>query len=106
MKNLKIVKTKEADNYIKRNLKFYNNGGEGDYKIVDLIKTSNIKPKSILEIGCANGIKLNHYQQILKSKINYGIDLSSIAINSGRKKFKNLWGTKSWLWQLSWICIR
>ena len=90
MKNLKIVKTKEADNFFERNLKFYNNPREGDFKIVDLLKTTQIKPKSILEIGCANGAQLNQYQEILNTKVNYGIDLSSKAINAGKKKFKKL----------------
>ena len=94
MKNLKIIKSKEADNYFKRNLKFYNSvsekRGEDDYRIIDLIKTNRIKPKSILEFGCANGIQLNQYQEILNTKVNYGIDLSSKAINAGKKKFKKL----------------
>ena len=89
MKNLKLVKTKEANKYFDRNLEFYNNY-KGDYRLLDLLKTNRIKPRSILEIGCANGIKLNEYQQRLNSKINYGIDLSSRAINSGKKKFKKL----------------
>ena len=33
-----------------------------------------------LEIGCANGFKLNQYSKILKTKINYGVDLSKKAI--------------------------
>ena len=89
-KNLKIVKTKEGDNFFERNLKYYNNIREGDIRIVDLLRTTQIKPKSILEIGCANGIQLNQYQEILNTKVNYGIDLSSKAINSGKKKFKKL----------------
>tara|TARA_B110001450_G_C17554665_1_gene454148 strand:+ start:210 stop:878 length:669 start_codon:yes stop_codon:yes gene_type:complete len=89
MKNLKIVKKKEANNYFSRNLEFFNSS-RSDYRILDLIKTNNIEPKSILEIGCANGIKLNEYQQNLNSKINYGVDLSSKAIKSGRRKFKKL----------------
>lgn len=89
MKNLKIVKKKESNNYFKRNLKYYSKNIK-DHRITDLIKTNSIKPKSILEIGCANGIKLNQYQQELKSKINYGIDLSQKAINSGKNKFKKL----------------
>ena len=90
MKNLKIVKTKEGDNFFKRRLKFYNNIREGDIRIVDLLRITQIKPKSILEIGCANGIQLNQYQEILNTKVNYGIDLSSKAINAGKKKFKKL----------------
>ena len=87
--NIKIVKNKEADKYFIRNLDFFNSS-KNDYRIIDLIKVNKIRPNSILEIGCANGIKLNEYQINLKSKINYGIDLSSKAIKSGRKKFKKL----------------
>ena len=89
MKNLKIVKKKEADNFFKRNFKLYSQDIK-DYTITDLIKTNSIKPKSILEIGCSNGMRLNQYQQELKSKINYGIDLSQKAINYGNKKYKKL----------------
>jgi ubiquinone/menaquinone biosynthesis C-methylase UbiE len=92
-KNLKIVKKKEADNFFKRNLHFYNSP-EGldtkDYRILDLIKVNNLRPKSVLEIGCSTGIRLNQYQNILNTKINYGIDLSSKAINLGKKKYKKL----------------
>jgi ubiquinone/menaquinone biosynthesis C-methylase UbiE len=89
MNNIKIVKQKEADKYFKRNLDFFKSE-KSDCRIVDLIKANKINPKSILEIGCANGIKLNEYQQNCDSKINYGIDLSSKAISSGRKKYKKL----------------
>ncbi len=96
-KNINIVKIKEGDNYFKRNTNFYNplkkisGGGEvRDLRIIDLIKQNNLKPKSILEIGCATGIKLNQYQDSLKTNINYGIDLSSKAINFGKKKYKKL----------------
>ncbi|OUU53338.1 MAG: hypothetical protein CBC25_00600 [Pelagibacteraceae bacterium TMED65] len=87
--NIKIVKKKEADKYFVRNLDFFNSS-KSDYRIIDLIKINKIKPNSILEIGCANGIKLNEYRINLNSKVNYGIDLSSKAISSGRKRFKKL----------------
>ena len=88
MKNLSLLK-KEADIFFNRNIDYYASSSN-DYRILDLIKINTIKPKSILEIGCANGSKLNQYQQELKTKINYGVDLSSKAINSGKKKFKKL----------------
>ena len=88
MKILSLLK-KEADIFFNRNIDYYASSSN-DYRILDLIKINTIKPKSILEIGCANGSKLNQYQQELKTKINYGVDLSSKAINSGKKKFKKL----------------
>jgi ubiquinone/menaquinone biosynthesis C-methylase UbiE len=96
-KNINIVQIKEGDNFFKRNINFYNpskkisGGGEvRNLRIIDFIKQNNLKPKSILEIGCATGIMLNQYQDSLKTNINYGIDLSSKAINFGKKKYKKL----------------
>jgi hypothetical protein len=89
-KNLKIIKSFEANNFFNRNLYFYKNTVDKNnseaYRIKDLITINNLKSKSILEIGCATGIRLNQYQEILNSKINYGIDLSLKAINFGIKK--------------------
>ena len=89
MKNIQKVKTKEADEWFSRNYKSLKND-KLNLKIVNLIKNNNISSKSILEIGCANGVKLNQYSNILKTKINYGVDLSKKAILDGRKKYKNL----------------
>ena len=58
MKNLKLLKQKEANKYFKRNFKLLYNTNN-DSGILDLCKIINIKPKSILEIGCANGIRLH-----------------------------------------------
>ena len=44
------------------------------------IKNNNLKKDKILEIGCADGNKLNQYSKLLKSKKNYGIDLSKKAM--------------------------
>jgi SAM-dependent methyltransferase len=90
-KNLKIVKKSEANNYFDRHLYFYKSDGGVDlldWRISNLIKVNNLNSKSVLEIGCSTGIKLNQYRQILNSKINYGIDLSSKAIKLGKKNIK------------------
>ncbi len=89
MNNLKILKEKEADNYFIRNLNFFKKKNQ-DREIEKLLTTTKIKAKSILEIGCATGIKLNQYKKILKSKKNYGIDLSDKSINYGKKKYPKL----------------
>ena len=89
MKNIKILKNKEADKWFLRNIRSYNNNSF-DERIINLIKNNNLKADKILEIGCANGNKLNQYSKLLKSKKNYGIDLSKEAILNGKKKYKNL----------------
>jgi SAM-dependent methyltransferase len=89
MKNITKVKNKEADKWFLRNVNSYNDESPDD-KIKNLIKVNNVKAKKILEIGCANGFRLNQYSKLLKTKINYGVDLSKKAILSGKKKYKNL----------------
>ncbi len=89
MKNIKLVKNKEADRFFLRNINYLDYYSP-DEKIINLIKNNNLKADKILEIGCANGHKLNEYSKLLKSKKNYGVDLSKKAILNGKKKYKNL----------------
>lgn len=88
MKNINIIKKTEADNFFKRNRNFYNRKVVTDSRIKNLIQESNLKANNILEIGCANGEKLLHYRNLLKPKKIFGIDLSSSAIQDGKKKYK------------------
>ena len=89
MKNINLIKNKEADDFFLRNIKHYNENSF-DEKIINLIKTNNLKAEKILEIGCANGKYLNQYSKLLKSKKSYGVDLSKKAIEDGKRKYKNL----------------
>ena len=92
MKNLNLVKKKEADNYFIRNKSVYKKTSINliDKKISDLIEINSIQVNNILEIGCANGNNLNHYAKLCNSKKNYGIDLSKKAILDGKRRYKNL----------------
>ena len=58
-----------------RNFHLYNDD-LFDQKIVNLIKINNVKADKVLEIGCANGNKLNQYSKLLKSKKNYDPELN------------------------------
>lgn len=89
MKNLNLVKKKEANKYFLRNKKHFEKNLI-DEKIISLIKDNHLKANSILEIGCANGNKLHQYAKLCKSKKIYGVDLSNKAIIDGKKKYKNL----------------
>ena len=88
MKNLDLVKKKEADRYFFRNRNSISN--LTDKKILDLININSIKANNILEIGCANGNKLNQYSKLCNSKKSYGVDLSKKAIIDGKRRYKNL----------------
>ena len=50
MKNIKLVKNKEADKWFLRNSSYYNKNLIDD-KIQNLVKNNNIKANTILEIG-------------------------------------------------------
>ncbi len=89
MENIKILKDKEADKWFLRNISYLNNNLSNE-KIANLIKNTDLKADKILEIGCSNGIRLNQYSKLLKSKKNFGVDLSKQAIKDGRKRYKNL----------------
>ena len=87
MKNVNLIRKKEADRW------FVRNKGSllaKDEKILDLIKINSIKANNILEIGCANGNKLNQYSKLCKSKKSYGVDLSKKAILDGKRRYKDL----------------
>ena len=92
MKNLELVKKKEADKFFMRNKSYFTKHSFDwiDEKILNLIKINSIQAKNILEIGCANGNKLHQYAKLCKSKKIYGVDLSNKAIKDGKKKYKNL----------------
>ena len=88
MKNLNLIKKKEADRYFERNKN--QNLNLIDKKIFELIRINSIKANNILEIGCNDGNKLNQYSKLCNSKKSYGVDLSKKAILSGKQKYKNL----------------
>ena len=87
MKNINLISKKEADKYFLRNK---GSLSVKDEKIFNLIKINSIKANNILEIGCANGNKLNQYSKLCNSKKSYGVDLSKRAIIDGKRRYKNL----------------
>lgn len=90
MKNLDIVKLKAGNFYYRRMKKINLLNDNLHSHILDLLKVTKIKPKNILELGCSTGARLNIYQEYLKPKTSYGVDLSAEAINYGKKKYKKL----------------
>ena len=89
MKNIDIIKKSEGDKFYNRNLKFYQNL-KNDTKLIELLKLNKIKAKNVLEIGCADGSKLNIIRKFLNSNSAYGVDLSNKAIIKRKKNFPQL----------------
>jgi ubiquinone/menaquinone biosynthesis C-methylase UbiE len=90
MKNLKIIKKNEGDNYFLRNNKFYLKKNQKKYfdEVNFILKKKNIG--SLLEIGCATGIHIHNLKKKFKLKKCYGLDLSKKAIEYGKKNYKNI----------------
>ena len=90
------MKNSEGDKYYNRNSGFFNNINNklGSYNLIKLLEVSKIRVNNILEIGCADGNKLNLYKKYFtknKKKVScWGVDLSKKAILSGKKKYPNL----------------
>jgi ubiquinone/menaquinone biosynthesis C-methylase UbiE len=89
VKNLNIIKNKEADKYYLRNIDYYNNASD-DIRLKNFLNLNLIKGKTILEIGCCNGKKLDQYRRYLKSSKTIGIDLSKKSISEGKKLYKKI----------------
>jgi cyclopropane fatty-acyl-phospholipid synthase-like methyltransferase len=87
--NLKIVKKNESDKYYLRNIYHYKSQTE-DRKVSNFLKLNLIKPRSILEIGCCNGKKLDQYRRYLNPIKTVGVDLSKKAISDGKKVYKKI----------------
>ena len=95
MNNKKILEI-EGRRYFQKNIKnnkkyaISNTGGDVLLKVLDII---NIKPKNILEIGCANGVKLeliNKFYTEKNYKCNlYGAEISKYVVRQFKKK-KNI----------------
>jgi SAM-dependent methyltransferase len=87
----KIFKESEANNYHERN-KDKNHEVQVSYDLEILVET--LKPfskdiMSILELGCANGIKLAYLVKHFDA-IGYGVDLSSSALEDARMRYPEL----------------
>lgn len=76
----------EGDQWYQRNSQVLE--PEND-EYVNLLKSQNISPKAVLEVGCANGFHLEALRQQFNCSA-YGIDPSKAAIESGQKQFPQL----------------
>ena len=84
----KIFKQSEGDNWFKRNKKALIKKRLRNDLVLKVIKLFNIKPKKTLELGCANGYRLNYIKNKYNSKC-YGLDCSNKAIVCGKNRYKN-----------------
>lgn len=77
----------DADQWFRRN---QHKLGVGRDLVMEAIVACNIKPRQVLEIGCANGWRLNRIKQAYCPDLCWGLDYSPVAINDGQERFKNI----------------
>lgn len=78
----------EGDEWYRRNEQAIDNNKEHD-PVIKLLDLYQIAPKSVLEVGCSNGWRLDAIQQ-KNNSICFGIDPSQEAIQAGKKRFSAL----------------
>jgi ubiquinone/menaquinone biosynthesis C-methylase UbiE len=88
-KQKEIFKSGEGDRWFLRNRKSSNSGLESEDKIVDLIKSIELFPQKVLEIGCSDGRRLEMIREVFQADC-YGIDPSSEAIKDGKSRYPNI----------------
>ncbi len=84
-----IFRATEADQWFNRNKESYKKTEIEKDIIIQTLKEIEISPKRVLEVGCANGAKLNKLYQAFGSEC-VGIDPSSQAIEQGKIEFPEL----------------
>lgn len=82
-----IIQASEADSWFQRNL---NKDRSDDPMLKEILGNPNLKPLSVLEIGCGTGWRLARLKGHIPGVDCRGCDLSWEAINYGRSKFTKL----------------
>jgi len=79
----------ESNKYFQRNFdKIINTTRKTDDFYSSFLKM-NVKPKSVLELGCANGFRLSWFKEDFNCDC-LGIESSTLAIADGRQRFPNI----------------
>ncbi len=84
-----IFENREADQWFIRNKKKYEDTNVESNIVVESLKTIEIIPKKVLEIGCSNGTRLNDFNKAFSSEC-FGIDPSIKAIENGKEQYPHI----------------
>jgi ubiquinone/menaquinone biosynthesis C-methylase UbiE len=77
----------EADNWFKRNFEALKKYDAKEDKIISLLKSYNIAPKNVLEIGCSAGYRLDGMRKTFSTGKVVGIEPSNTAIAYGKQNY-------------------
>jgi len=84
-----IFLSSEGNAWYRRNKSYLETLEPNNDAIFELLLERNIRPKRVLEIGCANGRRLNNIQKVFNCEC-FGIDVSDEAIEDGKTNFPNV----------------
>ena len=87
MEQDKVSKQTEGDNWFKRNKKALNKESLKKDIVLKVIDLFNIKPEKVLELGCANGYRLDYLRDKYDCKCAVGVDCSKMAIEDGKCRY-------------------
>jgi len=80
----------EADAWFNRNQEIILNYSKDNDRVISVIKEYNLDPKSVLEIGCSAGYRLNGIKTLFDNCSVFGIEPSKQAINYGKLHFPDV----------------
>ena len=84
-----IFKAGEGNRWFSRNRKSSNACRDSEDEIVNLIKSIELFPKKVLEIGCSAGHRLETMRLVFQADC-YGIDPSTEAIDDGKNRYPKI----------------
>lgn len=79
----------EGDHWYQRNAGAMDGKQAEADKVVQLLDLVQHKPKRVLEVGCADGYRLEFFRQRYGSEA-HGIEISKTAIESGQQKYPEI----------------
>ena len=88
-KQEEVFGTSEGDHWYQRNAKAMDTKQAEADKVIQLLDFVGHQPKSVLEVGCADGYRLEFFRERYGSKAA-GIEISPEAIEAGKQKYPEI----------------
>ncbi len=83
MPQREAFRSEEGDRWFERNMAAFDSTSD---PVLKALEDLEMKPKSVLEVGCSNGYRLDQIAKTRGAKV-VGLEPSSIAIDDGRARF-------------------
>jgi SAM-dependent methyltransferase len=84
-----IFRTSEGDAWYRRHREAFTKAAPQDDRVILALQAVSLRPRKVLEIGCANGLRLSCIRSLFGAKC-HGIDPSALAIKEGRARWREV----------------